>query len=278
MLVVINADDFGATDETVAATISSFTAGSLTSATIMTARPATRAALDYAVDHPEHSFGVHLQLVGDGEERPCSDPDEVPDLVDADGFLLATRVVRKRALTRRLPVSQLEQEIARQLEVARGAGVALSHVDSHRHLHKLGPVREALRRVLPRFGIRRVRRVQDVFLRRPLTSPTYWVGRVWQRDLARSFATTDHFYMPSSAHDLDWADALLERLATLDGGTIEVGVHPGTAEPWRVDEGASVLRLAERAPGQGHELVPWTAIGGEAPPVSRGRGRSARRA
>lgn len=276
MRIVTNADDFGATDETVIATIACFEAGALTSATIMTARPATRAALDYAVANPGHSFGVHLVLVGDGDERPCSDPDEVPDLVDADGRLLATGIVRKRALTGRLSVSQLEREIGRQLEIAQAAGVPLSHVDSHRHLHKLKPVREALRRVLPRFGVRRVRRVQDVFLRRPLRSPTYWVGRAWQRDLASSFTTTDHFYMPSSAHDLDWADALLERLPALSGATIEVGVHPGAVEPWRVDEAACAVQLAERASTLGHELIGWSAIGEDARAVSRGRGRSAR--
>ncbi len=278
MRVVTNADDFGASEETVAATISCFAAGALTSATIMTAMPSTRDALDFAVDHPGHSFGVHLALVGDGSERPCSDPDEVPDLVDEDGFLLGTRVVRLRALTGRLPGSQLEREIGRQLAVVEDAGIQISHVDSHRHLHKLKPVRQALRRVLPRFGVSRVRRVQDVFLRRPLGSPTYWVGRLWQRDLRRSFETTDHFYMPSSAHDLAWADALLERLPALAGTTIEVGVHPGVSEPWRADEAASVVRLAEGVAGLGHELVPWAAIGGAASPLSREPVRSARRA
>ena len=52
------------------------------------------------------------------------------------------------------------------------AGVPVSHVDSHRHLHKYGPFAGALRRVLPGLGIERVRNVQDVYLRRRLLSPT----------------------------------------------------------------------------------------------------------
>ncbi len=273
MLIVTNADDFGASAETVAATIECFTRGGLTSATIMTAAPESAAALDYACSHPEHGFGVHLQLVGDGVERPLSDPTEIPSLVDADGRLLPTGVVRRRALRGQLPPDELRREIERQVSVALAAGVPVTHVDSHRHVHKLGPVREALRRALPALGISRVRSVQDVWLKRPLASPTFWVGRAWQRDLARSFLTSDHFYMPSSAHDLAWDGALLERLAALPGSSLEIGVHPGRDEPWRVDEGESVVRFAAAAREQGHELASWRAV-----VVSRGSGRSGRSA
>lgn len=271
MLIVANADDFGASAETVAATVECFARGGLTSATIMTAAPETAAALDFAVSHPEHGFGVHLQLVGDGVERPLCDPGEVPSLVDADGLLLPTGVIRRRALRGQLPADELRREIERQVSVALAAGLRVTHVDSHRHVHKLGPVREALRRALPGLGVSRVRSVQDVWLRRPLASPTFWVGRLWQRDLARSFDTSDHFYMPSSAHDLAWDGALLERLASLPGATLEVGVHPGREEPWRVDECESVVRFAAAARERGHELVAWDRL-------SRGSGRSARSA
>lgn len=257
MRIVTNADDFGASPDTVAETIACFERGALTSATIMVAVSETQAAIEYARNHPEHGFGVHLQLVGDGIERPVSDPGAVPSLVDADGLMLPTGIVRKRAMLGRLSSVELQREIEAQLDVAFSAGLTLTHVDSHRHLHKVGQVREALAKALPRFGIERVRRVQDVFLRRPLKAPTYWIGPLWQRGITRSFTTTDHFYMPSSAHDVAWADVLLERIGNLPGTTLEVGVHPGTADEWRVDEGASVCRFAELARERGHELVTW---------------------
>lgn len=260
MQVVTNADDFGASTETVAATVACFEQGALTSATIMTAMPETAAALAFAAAHPEYGFGVHLQLVGDGTERPISAPADVPGLVDVGGALLPTGVVRKRALLGRLSVDELRREIEAQIDVARSFGLELTHVDSHRHLHKLGPVREALRQALPRFGLHRVRRVQDVFLRRPLAAPTYWLGRWWQRDLGRSFTTTNRFYMPSSAHDVGWDTALLDRLDRLGAGTIEVGVHPGTTEDWRADEGACIVRFSRGARERGHTLVSWAAI------------------
>ena len=66
--------------------------------------------------------------------------------------------------------------------------------------------------------------------------------------------------MPSSAHDVDWAEPLLERVARLDGATLEVGVHPGENEPWRIEEGASIVSFATQARERGHELVPWSRI------------------
>ena len=260
MRIVVNADDFGASAETVAATIQCLENGTLTSATIMPTMPAAAEALAYARERSDRSFGVHLTFVGDGEERCAAGPGEVPALTDAEGRFPAATPVRIRALLRHLPIDQLEREIAAQLSLVRDGGVAITHVDSHRHLHKLTPFRKALERVLPRFGIERVRTVQDVYLIRPLVGATYWVGSLWRQPLRRSFRTTDHFYMPASTGDLRWADELLRRIGGLSGSTLEVGVHPGP-DGWRDDERRSAERLAAAAPELGHELVSWRAIG-----------------
>jgi chitin disaccharide deacetylase len=257
--IVVNADDFGASAETVAATIEGLEEGTLTSATIMPTMPAAEEALAYARGRPDRSFGVHLTFVGNGDERCAADPGDVPALVDAEGRFAAATPVRARALLRRLPTDQLEREIAAQLSLVRDAGVEISHVDSHRHLHKLAPFQAALRTVLPRFGIERVRTVQDVYLSRALLRATYWVGSAWRRPLRRAFRTTDHFYMPASTGDLGWTDGLLERVGGLPGITLEVGVHPGY-DGWRDDERRSANRLRERAGELGHELVSWREI------------------
>jgi predicted glycoside hydrolase/deacetylase ChbG (UPF0249 family) len=258
--IVVNADDFGASAETVAATIRCLEDGTLTSATIMPTMPAAGEALAYARERSDKSFGVHLTFVGDGDEPCAAAPEDVAALVDEGGRFPATTPVRLRALLRRLPVDQIEREVAAQLTLVRDGGVAISHVDSHRHLHKLAPFRKALESVLPGFGVDRVRTVQDVYLSRPLAGATYWVGSVWRRPLRRAFRTTDHFYMPASTGDLSWADDLLRRVEGLPGDTIEVGVHPGP-DGWRDDERRSAERLASAAPELGHELVSWRAIG-----------------
>lgn len=259
MRIVVNADDFGASAETVAATIEAFEEGALTSATIMATMPAADEAIAFARGRPDLSFGVHLTFVGDGNERCAADPGDISGLVDEAGRFPSAKPVRLRALLRRLPVDEIEREISAQLSLVRRSGVEISHVDSHRHLHKLAPFRAALRRVLPGFGIERVRSVQDVYLTRALLGATYWVGSMWRRPLRRSFRTTDHFYMPASTGDLGWADELLRRVDELPGATLEVGVHPGP-DGWRADERRCARRLSARAGELGHELVSWRTI------------------
>jgi chitin disaccharide deacetylase len=259
MRMILNADDFGQTEDTVEATIECFEQGALTSASIMVDTPATEQAVDYARTRPEASFGVHLVFVGDEGERPLSPQAEVPGLVDDEGRLFPANVVRARALLGRIPFHEIEREAERQINRLVELGLSPTHVDSHCHVHKFGPFREALARVLPRFGITRVRNVQDLYLRKPLASPTYWLGGLWRRALMQTFATTDHFYMPTSAHDVAWPRPLLAAAARLDG-VLEIAVHPGRAEDWRRDEQRSLLDFSNRAREAGHELVPWTGL------------------
>lgn len=261
MKVILNADDFGASEETLRATIECFEANALTGATIMVGMEQTGAAVAYAKAHPEYAFGLHLRLVADGGARPLAGPEAVPALVDEDGRFLPARSVRLLALRGRLPAEQLEREIAAQLGVLVRAGIPISHVDSHKHVHKLPQVAAALGRTLPRFGITRVRAVQNVYLKRPLRKPTYWIGPAWQRGLAAAFQTTSYMYMPSSAHDVAWSTPLLARCERLNGGVLEIGVHPGYAsEAWRDEERRSVLEFAAGARAAGHELISWRSF------------------
>jgi predicted glycoside hydrolase/deacetylase ChbG (UPF0249 family) len=66
-------------------------------------------------------------------------------------------MVIQRALSAKLALPELEREIAAQIALVRDAGVAISHVDGHKHLHQLPIVSTAVANVLPRFAIGRVR-------------------------------------------------------------------------------------------------------------------------
>jgi predicted glycoside hydrolase/deacetylase ChbG (UPF0249 family) len=257
MEIIVNADDFGISADTVRATIAAIDAGYVTSATLMPAAPASDQAVAFARTRADVSFGVHLTFVGDGAEYALAPPAQVAHLVNRAGRLHGTNRIRLLAALDRISVQQIEREIAAQVDWVRSQGIDVSHVDSHRHLHKYGPFREALGRALPGLGIRRVRSVQDVYLRRPLLSPTIVLGRKWQSDLRSRFTTTDHFYMPASTGDTSWT-AVLE--LPLPGGTLEVGVHPGELEDWRRAEAAGAVEFARAVAAAGHRLVPWTEI------------------
>jgi len=256
--LIVNADDFGQSDETVSATIECFEAGALTSATLTAGMPATERALEFALTRPEFGYGVHLTFDRDPVERPTCDPALVRSLVDDDGRLLPTRTIRERALLGRLDPREIAREAEAQIQVLLERGLPVSHVDSHRHLHKLAPFRTALAAVLPRLGLRRVRAAQDIYLRKRASSATYWLGRRWDAAVRKSFETTDHFFMPRR-EDPPWSEALLVRLRTLSGASLEVGVHPGRDEPWRDRDRREALTLARALPPD-VALVDWRTL------------------
>jgi hypothetical protein len=256
MRIITNADDFGMDADTVQATIECLEAGALTSATIMPSMPATAAAVQYAAAHPEKSFGVHLTYITDTVEAPLCAAASLPTLATPEGKFLPSQTVRLRALRGRLNVDDIERETAAQIQRLIDLGVRPSHVDSHGHLHKFKPFRVALKNVLPRFGISKIRNVQNVYLRKPLKSPTFWLGFWWRGKIMKLFTTTDNFFMPMSEQmDLTWPTELLARMHS--NLSLEVGVHPGHAEPWRDGERQAIYAFAQAAKAQGHSLVGW---------------------
>lgn len=255
--IILNADDFGHSEDTVRATIECFERGALTSATIMPNMPATRLAIEYTRGRRDLSFGVHLTFVNNEGERPLSDPSKIPSLVGPDGAFTPGGRLFYRAFFRRVPVAEIRREMEAQIAFLADHGVRISHVDSHGHMHKVGPFVDALRAVLPRFGIERVRRGQNLWLTKPYRSPSFWLGGSLHPNLRNWFRTTDRFFMPICKADAEGIEALLGRLRAK---SIEIGVHPGFAEDWRDLERRAIQDLAPKLKARKHELIGWGAL------------------
>ncbi len=252
MKLIVNADDFGYDATSVQSTIECFESGGLSSATIMANMPAFDTAIDYALKNARFSFGVHLNWC---EGVPLTHP---TGLLDDRGEFLHSQVVRKRALAGRLSVQQIADEARAQIKRVRDAGIMISHVDSHGHIHKFAPFMRALRIVLPEFGIRRVRTSQDIYLRPAWRSPTYWVGPLWRRRIRKAFATTAHLAMPDGRDGNDWIAAMLSRCK---GPTLEVGVHPGIQHEWQRSQTEAALELgAALRSSVEHQLITWNDV------------------
>ncbi len=246
-LLILNADDFGYSHDTVAATIRCFEAGVLSSATMMPNMPAFEEAAAFAREHPEFSYGLHLCLT---DERPVADPAEIPSLVTPGGCFWTTPQFFKRALTGRIARRDVQREVQAQLDRMRQAGVPAQHLDTHGHVHKAPVVLHALRRVLRSSGIATVRRTQDLFYHQPQFSRRCCnhLTNVFIRLLGK---TTDHFLMVAgslSSGDTHWWE---DCLARLPAGVTEIGIHPGWEEEWRrldmqpvIERGRQYLREA----------------------------------
>lgn len=255
--VIVNADDFGCDDDTCRETIACFERGVVSSASIMSTTPATGDACAYATRHPEFGYGVHLMFAREICEAPAAAPKTIKTLVDKRGQLRSLREVRARALAGLLCENDIAREIDAQLGRIRDYGVNVSHVDTHGHLHELPVFARALARVLPRHAVQRVRNVRNVYLCPQWRHPTRWLMSRCLPVAQGPWRSTDWFYAPRAARDGQWPEQLLRRAWT---GTLEVGVHPGRAEAWRVRERDDAARLRELLRDRCIPVVAWAAV------------------
>lgn len=262
MKIILHADDFGFDEDTTRATIELLDRGVLTSATIMPKMPCTKLACEYASNHPKLSFGLHLTYV-DGL-FPCAD--NIPSLVGPDGKFLLSDDVRKMALLFKLNRNDIVRESLAQIKVLTDAGVKVSHLDSHGHLHKFPSFLLALNDITQSSGINKVRRVQNVFIKPHKTGVTTILNSIFAHYISSRFKSTDYFYMSANSLDKQWSDALLKELDLLPTNSIiEVGVHPGTSltgeEGWRFDEYEDVIEFSEKIrKGGKHQLINWNEV------------------
>lgn len=262
MKVILHSDDFGFDKDTLEATIDCFEKGALTSATIMVNCEATEEAFEYARKHPEFSYGVHLTYV-DGL-NPCLQAKEIPMLVDMDGLFLPSNSVRKLAMMLKLPKAQVIAESQAQIDKIERAGVKVSHLDSHGHLHKFLSILYSMKYL--KVGgkpVERVRASQNVFVVQPSKkSLVYWLNRYFNWYLKYNFRNPEYFYMSANNMDKGWADTILAEMDKLPkDAIIEIGVHPGHKEEWRQHEYDDIIEFAAKLRASGkHEIINWNNV------------------
>jgi predicted glycoside hydrolase/deacetylase ChbG (UPF0249 family) len=138
--LIVNADDFGFTHDVNQGIVEAHCNGILTATTLMATGAAFDDAARLAKQNPSLDIGCHLVLVG---SPPF--PTTVSQLVRA----VALRRIR------------IYDELAAQVRRILDAGLAPSHLDTHKHTHLLPPVLDAVAKISEEFRIPWVRRPFD---------------------------------------------------------------------------------------------------------------------
>jgi len=256
--LIINADDFGFSTHTVDWTIRCFEAGVLSSATLMAGAAEFPRAAAFARANPRWSFGLHLVL---SDETPLCRPEAIPSLVAPDGHLWPTRQFMLRSALGLIRSADLEREVRAQLLRLREAGVVVSHIDGHGHMHRMPLVLKALIRLKDELDLARLRPAQDLYYAPPRLPFGLWLNRAVNRPLRRHYAAPDHFLMTTGKVSSAQSAWFREMLPRLPGGCTEIGIHPGTDEPWRQLDTDDLLRHGRDAMLQaGFQLVSYHDI------------------
>jgi hopanoid biosynthesis associated protein HpnK len=153
--LIVNADDFGVSEEVNEAVIRAFKEGVLTSTSLMVTGGAFAQAVRLAKENPGLAVGIHLVTVVGRSVLPSL---EIPTLVDDQGNFSnnPTEAGLKYFFLPRAR-RELRREIAAQFEKFRSTGLPLSHIDGHLHLHAHPVIFNAALEQGERCGVRRMR-------------------------------------------------------------------------------------------------------------------------
>ena len=227
--IIINADDFGLTSGVNRAIAEAHRAGIVTSSTLMANSQAFAGAVNLAKQNPGLSVGCHVVLV-DG--APVSEREKIPTLLSPNGSsnqfrdsLISFVWAAQRGSVRE---AEIAAEIEAQIRKVQATGMAVTHVDSHKHTHIFPAIFKPLLAVARDCGVRAVRNPFG-----PLKTLAYAVG------ILRRFA--QEFKKQVAAHGMTTPDgsfgvvvtgALTQNLfdavvGCIPEGTWEFVCHPG---------------------------------------------------
>lgn len=234
--VIINADDLGFAPGVNRGIVEAHEAGTLSSASMLVSTPAFHEAAALVRERvPTLGVGLHLNLlVG----RPLA---SVPTLADPrTGSFYSLPELARRALLGGVSANDVRHECDAQIAALVREGIAISHIDSHRHTHALPGILPAVLASALAAGVRIVRRPLDrPTLDDPLASARMLVLHAAWRAATRGLGAAERALIAraprfrgialQSAADVEFR--LLRMLERLSSARTEIMLHPGYDDP-----------------------------------------------
>jgi len=259
--LIVNADDFGLTENVNEGILDAYLDGIVTSTTLMANGIAFESAV--AASKPFHRLGVgvHLNL---SEGEPVTDATKIPTLVDRRGRLHMTPARLWAGIAAgQVSLSEIEAELRAQVIKIVRAGIAPTHFDGHKHVHVLPRVSDIVIRLAQDFRVPAVRCPSEkkLLAAGPRRNAGFsgaarfkqnLVGRavsilaeVFSAKLERAgIHSPAHFHGIRETGFLD-AAALHEILENLPEGTTELMCHPGYRDAQLKRTGTRLLMQRE---------------------------------
>jgi len=153
--LIVNADDLGWSDGVNRGIAEAHRRGLVTSTSLLANGRAFSTALKVAQANPELGIGVHLNL---SNGLPTASLNDVRSLLNTAGeFEGGPESVILRIAGRSLQLDQVEFEWNAQVQKIRDAGITLTHLDGHKHVHMLPGLFEIALRLAKKHNIRAIR-------------------------------------------------------------------------------------------------------------------------
>jgi len=273
--LIVTADDVGLHRGMTEGAIEAHRHGIVTACSLVANGAAFEHAVEQLRDVPRLEVGIHLTLV---EERPLARG--VESLVGTNDLLHENFVAFvPRYYARMIDMAEVERELRLQIELVLAAGVRVTHLNGHQHLHLLPRIFEIALRLAEEYGVRYVRTVDDGgagggLARRLAVRRLNALGRSARKSARkRGLPTNDATIGVASAGHLTNVGHLITLLEQVAEGVTELVAHPGlgdaelgAAYDWEYEWDAETRalcdpRLRQAIADRGITLVAPSAVG-----------------
>jgi predicted glycoside hydrolase/deacetylase ChbG (UPF0249 family) len=238
--LIVNADDFGLTEGVNRAIIEAHCHGVVTSATLMANGQAFDDASQRAASMSRMSVGCHVVLVDGSPVLGRKQTSTLSNRRSNDRrFYQSLSGFAVRAVSGRIDGDEMEAEAIAQIRKLQGAGIVVSHLDTHKHTHIFPPVLRPLLRAAKACGVPALRNpFGPVHVSIVAKEPSLWkqfgkvtvlsrLGKTFRRSVTEAGMLT-----PDGTVGIVTTGAMNIRLfesmvVSLPEGTWEFVCHPG---------------------------------------------------
>jgi chitin disaccharide deacetylase len=231
--LIINADDFGMSEEINEGIKRGIEAGIITSVSMMVNMPYFDDAVKYLKKHPEVSVGLHFDIT---EGMPVTIRKNVSTLIREDGTFFYWTAFILMMILNKISNIEIENELMAQYKILKRTRLKISHIDSHHHIHLLPGIFKMIMDFAQKNDVKALRcRAFNpnrllFWLTHPPTLKQFIIIALCVID-SSLFRKYKYFYEINNLYDIGWdkklnEDSFCEYLRSLPSGTTEIICHP----------------------------------------------------
>lgn len=224
MSIIINADDFAASESINNAILMLHKQGIVSSTTIIANGKSFEHAIEISKDNKNLSFGVHLCL--DGSFNIGKNYNTILDKNTNQFYNLNTILQKLKRFS--VDESEIYREYCLQIEKVLDHKIHVSHLDHHHHLHLYLPALNSMIKAAKKYKICYIR-PQKMFLHKHKNYFNYLYRNTHQLYLKRRLNTIDGLFTPGIIDNSHFEEHYkrLTELLKIKNRVIEIMLHPG---------------------------------------------------
>lgn len=234
--LIINADDLGVNPQRSHGVFIACEQGTVTNVSLLPNGSDSETAARRASER-DIPTGLHINLT---KSTPIAPSDDIETLLTTDGFFLGIDALERGIAEGMIEAVHIEREIRAQIDWFYEHRGLPTHISSHEHVHVHPFISKILAPILDRYGIGYIRipsEPSQPFGYEIEKKQQEYIEKISHRaEIARSLyqahnvSSTDHFRGLAYGGNATMRN-LRHTLGRLPEGTIELMVHPGSANP-----------------------------------------------